>query len=79
MEMREALRVRLEESTQFQRIKGLAEIHVQTLGEHSLAAWMTRADRAARSSADAPPVLPPEATPAAGSSPAAPISESQAP
>eukprot|EP00959_Pyramimonas_sp_CCMP1952_P132657 2773787-Pyramimonas_sp.AAC.1 len=66
MEMREAIRVRLEQSTQFQPAKRLAALRAQTPGEHSLVARMTEMRQAARSSADAPPVLPPEETPAAG-------------
>eukprot|EP00959_Pyramimonas_sp_CCMP1952_P444540 9307954-Pyramimonas_sp.AAC.1 len=40
---------------------------------------MNKAFQAAKCSAAAPPVLPPEATPAAGPSPAAPTSRSQVP
>eukprot|EP00959_Pyramimonas_sp_CCMP1952_P043572 911073-Pyramimonas_sp.AAC.1 len=79
MEMRGAFRVRLEQSTQFQRAKGFAALVVQASGEKGLAARMHKTFQAVKSYADASPVLPPEATPAAGPSPAAPISQSQVP
>eukprot|EP00959_Pyramimonas_sp_CCMP1952_P434870 9105782-Pyramimonas_sp.AAC.1 len=78
-EVRESLRVFLEQSTQFQRSKRLQALRVQSLGERDLAAGMTATFQAFLSSPGPLPVLPPEATPAAGLSSAAPTHWNQGP
>eukprot|EP00959_Pyramimonas_sp_CCMP1952_P316940 6633926-Pyramimonas_sp.AAC.1 len=58
MEMRSALRVRLEQSTQRQRLCGLSGLQIQALGDATMVSWMDHATRATKSEADAVPTPP---------------------
>eukprot|EP00959_Pyramimonas_sp_CCMP1952_P099383 2077788-Pyramimonas_sp.AAC.1 len=69
--MREALRIRLEQVTQFQRSKGLRALHLQPLGEHELVIWMTATSQAFHNQAE-PPCFGPRSNPDSTSAEATP-------